>query len=384
MQFSSLLLWYKYIPARNLKFSDLLNNDRDNEKEQDFDFNGAMATATGQRFSNGSLNGVAHHQLHGHANGKYPSDAAHHHIMHGLVGGDDDTGGATEQFPPFDPLHDGSEEDAIVNGNASDDDDDDEEYTHSSITSAVSSEVGQQRRGNEEPSADTRHHDHDDGEVGKENHEEEQSHTPMSNVDPVPEADLHRYQQQQASPSQHRDDDASATSQATTTTVLSPVTSPPYWALAHTDSLNSRPSASSHPFNNHDNTSTESLVPGAITLQDNEADDDDDERGNLNGHHNHNGEPQRQRTSEETRTSYGRDRNKACWAKSVEVTNYVIVNGSATNIGAFVVWNIRVQTLSVGFILSFGSIKGKKKRRRLAGCKGVVLLTRECVNRAPT
>ncbi len=29
------------------------------------------------------------------------------------------------------------------------------------------------------------------------------------------------------------------------------------------------------------------------------------------------------------------------------MTDYVTVNGSATNIGAFVVWNIRVETLSV-------------------------------------
>lgn len=43
----------------------------------------------------------------------------------------------------------------------------------------------------------------------------------------------------------------------------------------------------------------------------------------------------------------GRDRNRACWAKSVSVTDYVIVNSSTTNIGAFVVWNIRVETLSV-------------------------------------
>lgn len=287
--------------------------------------------------------------------------------MHGLVGGDDDTGGATEQFPPFDPLHDGSEEDAIVNSNASDDDDDDDGYTHASTISAALSDAEQERRGNEDPSTDTRHHDHhDDGEVGKDGQDEEQAHTPMSNVDPVPESDLHRYQQQQQQSSsfQHRDDDASQTT-TTASTILSPVTSPPYWALAHTDSLNSRPSAL-HTFNNHDNTSTESLVPGAITLQDNEA-DDDEEQGNANGHHNHNGEPQRQRTSEETRTSYGRDRNKACWAKSVEVTNYVIVNGSATNIGAFVVWNIRVQTLSVGFITSFLAYQGGKGREKCGG-----------------
>lgn len=41
------------------------------------------------------------------------------------------------------------------------------------------------------------------------------------------------------------------------------------------------------------------------------------------------------------------ERNNACWARSVEVTDHVVVNGSATNIGAFAVWNIRVQTLNV-------------------------------------
>jgi hypothetical protein len=41
------------------------------------------------------------------------------------------------------------------------------------------------------------------------------------------------------------------------------------------------------------------------------------------------------------------ERNSACWARSVQVRDYVIVNGSATNIGAFVVWNIKVETLTV-------------------------------------
>jgi hypothetical protein len=40
-------------------------------------------------------------------------------------------------------------------------------------------------------------------------------------------------------------------------------------------------------------------------------------------------------------------RNSACWARSVEIPNYVVVNGSATNIGAFVVFNIRVETQNV-------------------------------------
>lgn len=44
------------------------------------------------------------------------------------------------------------------------------------------------------------------------------------------------------------------------------------------------------------------------------------------------------------------DRNSACWAKSVEITDYIIVNGSNTNIGAFVVWNVRVETLTGSYM----------------------------------
>ncbi|KAK1764821.1 Phox homologous domain-containing protein [Phialemonium atrogriseum] len=97
---------------------------------------------------------------------------------------------------------------------------------------------------------------------------------------------------------------------------LSPVSSPPppYWAGTHARSVS--------------NTSVESVLPvGAITLQDNEHDDGP---GGSN--------------------VYGRDRNRACWAKSVEVTDFVVVNGSATNIGAFVVWNIRVETLNGSYM----------------------------------
>jgi hypothetical protein len=94
-----------------------------------------------------------------------------------------------------------------------------------------------------------------------------------------------------------------------TSSPLSPVTSPPYW-------LNTR---GGHQ-RTISNMSTESVLPaGAITLRDNEASDYD-------------------------------DRNSACWAKSVEIVNYTIVNGSATNIGAFVVWNIRVETLNGSYM----------------------------------
>ncbi|KAK0731192.1 Phox homologous domain-containing protein [Lasiosphaeris hirsuta] len=68
-------------------------------------------------------------------------------------------------------------------------------------------------------------------------------------------------------------------------------------------------------------------IPDAITLQDNEHDD------GPNGSN-----------------IYGRDRNRACWAKSVQIRDYVLVNGSATNIGAFVVWNIRVETLNGSYM----------------------------------
>lgn len=95
--------------------------------------------------------------------------------------------------------------------------------------------------------------------------------------------------------------------EALTPAVTTPgsVTSPPYW----THNIGHRRSTS--------NLSAESVLPvGAITMRDNE-------------------------------TSGRDERNKACWAKSVEIADHVIVNGSATNIGAFVVWNIRVETLQV-------------------------------------
>lgn len=95
----------------------------------------------------------------------------------------------------------------------------------------------------------------------------------------------------------------------------SPITSPPYWTLH-----NSRESRLGHG-RNVSSASAESLTSASlgITLRDNENSSID-------------------------------DRGSACWAKDVEVTDHVIVNGSATNIGAFVVWNIRVETLSGSFM----------------------------------
>ncbi|PHH82625.1 hypothetical protein CDD82_5351 [Ophiocordyceps australis] len=83
-----------------------------------------------------------------------------------------------------------------------------------------------------------------------------------------------------------------------------PINSPPYW---------------SHATPQPRNVSTDSLPAGAITLQDHETSEHD-------------------------------DRNAACWAKSVELVDYTLVNGSTTNIGAFVVWNVRVETLSGSYI----------------------------------
>ncbi|KAH8905939.1 Phox-like protein [Coniochaeta sp. PMI_546] len=119
---------------------------------------------------------------------------------------------------------------------------------------------------------------------------------------------------------------AGADSDSTTSRVVSPVTSPPYWQLSNINANGN----TLRPHNGHNRTaSSDSVLPaGAITLQDNE--DVSSEAGNGD--------------------IYGRDRNRACWAKSVEVDSHVVVNGSATNIGAFVVWNIRVETLSGSFM----------------------------------
>lgn len=130
----------------------------------------------------------------------------------------------------------------------------------------------------------------------------------------------------------HSDDSAGEESGIWESAVTSPasITSPPYWAHGngHRRNISSL--------------SAESLLPiGAITMRDNEAS--------------------------------GRDeRNKACWAKSVEISNHVVVNGSATNIGAFVVWNIRVETLQVCRLLC-----AARKRLLFASENRVLTLSRE-------
>ncbi|KAI1091619.1 Phox-like protein [Rostrohypoxylon terebratum] len=93
-----------------------------------------------------------------------------------------------------------------------------------------------------------------------------------------------------------------------TSPITSPITSPPYWMNNHSNHTRAISS-----------TSVDSVPAGGILLRDNE-NSELDERGS------------------------------ACWAKSVEITDYVTVNGSTTNIGAFVVWNIKVETLTGSFI----------------------------------
>ncbi|KAK4204044.1 Phox homologous domain-containing protein [Triangularia verruculosa] len=105
--------------------------------------------------------------------------------------------------------------------------------------------------------------------------------------------------------------------------VTSPsVTSPPYWHSSNhppnrTNSSNLRPLSTA---------SIESVLPpGAITLQDNESE--------LPSNHY------------QTSPSTPQDRNRACWARSVTITDYITINTSSTNLGAFTVWNISVETL---------------------------------------
>lgn len=94
------------------------------------------------------------------------------------------------------------------------------------------------------------------------------------------------------------------------------VTSPPYWSRSNSNENSNLHRRST---SNMSTMSTDSFIPaGAITMRDNEASGQD-------------------------------ERNKACWAKSVEITDYVVVNGSTAGIGAFIVWNVRVETLQVSF-----------------------------------
>ncbi|UKZ65476.1 uncharacterized protein TrAtP1_006675 [Trichoderma atroviride] len=92
-------------------------------------------------------------------------------------------------------------------------------------------------------------------------------------------------------------------------------------AISNTSSITSPPPYWPHASHqrNISNLSTESFLPAeAIRLRDNDTNDD--------------------------------DRNSACWAKSVEITDFIFVNGSNTNIGAFIVWNISVETMNGSYM----------------------------------
>jgi hypothetical protein len=101
-------------------------------------------------------------------------------------------------------------------------------------------------------------------------------------------------------------DEEDATQHMVTSTLSnSSATTPPYWKNTNTHQRNIS------------SLSADSFLPaGAITLLDNDTSEHD-------------------------------DRNSACWAKSVEIVDYTVVNGGATSVGAFVVWNVRVETLTV-------------------------------------
>lgn len=49
----------------------------------------------------------------------------------------------------------------------------------------------------------------------------------------------------------------------------------------------------------------------------------------------------------EDHTEEPSEHSGALWAKSVTVLDYVIVKGSKTGVGAYVVWNCKVETLDV-------------------------------------
>ena len=98
---------------------------------------------------------------------------------------------------------------------------------------------------------------------------------------------------------------ASGETEATSSAVSSPppTSSPPYWLVQHPHNVSGASAESAG-------------ESGGIIMRDNESED------------------------------WG-GRNSACWARSVAIPDYVVVNGSATNIGAFVVFNIRVETINV-------------------------------------
>ena len=49
----------------------------------------------------------------------------------------------------------------------------------------------------------------------------------------------------------------------------------------------------------------------------------------------------------EDNTGEGSERSSSCWARRVSIDDYVLVSGSVPNVGTFVVWNCKVDTLDV-------------------------------------
>jgi hypothetical protein len=157
------------------------------------------------------------------------------------------------------------------------------------------------------------------------------------------------------------DSSSSRASEPVSEQMTSPsVSSPPYWthnkpASSRPPESNLRPHTPGHARAVSNASADSVLPPGAITLQDNEA--DEDENGDA-------GDGYRRSNSSEV---YGRDRNRACWARSVQVTDYVLVNGGTTNLGAFVVWIIRVETFNVSYGPSVFEINEEEGKRKLTG-----------------
>lgn len=100
-----------------------------------------------------------------------------------------------------------------------------------------------------------------------------------------------------------------STPQATSPTI-SPITSPPYWAFSHARTFS--------------NISSDTIPHGGITLKDNE-DPTDDTASNAS----------------------------ICWARGVKIDDYTIVNGTLPGLGAFVVWNVTIETANVRLLCSY-------------------------------
>lgn len=60
------------------------------------------------------------------------------------------------------------------------------------------------------------------------------------------------------------------------------------------------------------------------------------------------------------------DTNRGLWAKSVAIDDHVVVKGTS-GIGAYVVWNCRIQTLEVSGV-SFGSGQVRGVRVGVRAC----------------